>query len=273
MVQVRSWLSTHRYIVYVVAMIVFFCCIQMNLSLMATDSGFDVDYDSGTSGSSDGGVFDIIYLIYMLLRYPIIAIPLGIILLVAFLSETKKPINPESNIHYIMGLTVDDETKKILFQGYQVFYNVQIAWMNFDDKTLQSLLTDEMYQMYRNQMDTLSLKGQQNKMDNFQIVSIQLLSRVTKETTTTTIIALTIRFHDYIVDSNGQVVRGSKSKMVRASYHLTFVENKDAKEVCPNCGATLTSPTYCEYCKSHIQGLSLHMRLAKKEVVTQQIGG
>lgn len=259
--------------------VVFIFMVVAGTSMLATDSGWDVDYDSDSSSSSGGGdlIFLVLRLILLVIEYPVVGIPVCILVIFLLISTLKpkkgKKVDPIQNIHFIEASAFDPNTKAILLRAYQVFYDTQIAWMNFDHEKLRNLLTDELYNTYKNQLDTLQLKGQKNIMDNFILRQIGLQSQTVEENVETTVIFLSISFYDYVVDASGKVVRGKKSTMVTMQYKLTFVANIVAQEVCPSCGAPLTKQNFCEYCRSPIQGLSADMRLAKKEVIHQTTGG
>ena len=50
--------------------------------------------------------------------------------------------------------------------AFNLYKEIQIAWMNFDNDTLRKNTTHEMYNMYTSQLKTLQLKKQQNTMEN-----------------------------------------------------------------------------------------------------------
>lgn len=238
-----------------------------NLNSLATDSGFDVEFDSG--GSGDGG--DISGLIFLAVEHPILTLIIIIIIMIwTKIENNKKRKADGSNSDAIKNSYNDDSTKELLLTAYQMYYDTQMAWMNFDYDKLKSLVTDELYNSYYNQLQTLELKGQKNIMRDFVVQSSQLLSHKQEEDKITVVVGLTVSFYDYIVDSSNKVIRGSDIKKVIMFYHLTFVAGLGSSDKCPNCGAPLDTPSYCDYCKSHIQGLSTGMRLAKKEVIKQK---
>ena len=79
-----------------------------NLSSMRTDSGWDTSYDGGgSSSSSDGDGGDLFFLIYLILEYPIIGIPLCIFLIYsvfASMHPKKITVDPNTNIQYIQNI-------------------------------------------------------------------------------------------------------------------------------------------------------------------------
>ncbi len=166
--------------------------------------------------------------------------------------------------------SLTDEDRKLLELGYNIFVEVQMAWMNFDYEKLRTLVTDDLYNMYSNQLHTLELKGQKNMMHDFVLENRKILSKKLDGDTTVLITEMEIHFYDYIVNENYQVVRGTKNRKVEMTYKLTFVYNEQAKDVCPHCGAQLNGKNICEYCHSTIQSVGNNMKLTKKEATHQK---
>jgi len=166
-----------------------------------------------------------------------------------------------------------EKNEKLLDRGYGIYREVQRAWMNFDYDALRTLVTDELYNSYYNQLQTLELKGQKNVMNNFFLIDEELL-RIDEENGLWTILMrLEVEFNDYIVDSDNKIVRGSNKDKVIMNYLLTFVENEKSEDKCPHCGAKLEEGiTVCNYCKAVIQSTSSQMKLAKKEAISQRPG-
>ncbi len=241
-----------------------------NYSSLATDSGWDSSYDSGSwdsgsswdsdssysSGSSTSLGGDIVVFIVILVV---------IILIVVERTSKRKPLE------VIPTINLSPEDKKLLEECYNIFCQVQIAWTNFDYDKLRYLVTDELFNSYQNQLNVLNLKGQKNIMSNFSYQGGSILSRQTNGTIETVVVRLAVSFNDYVVDQNNNVVRGDAHRLLGMQYDLTFVCNTAAIDLCPNCGAKLdTSATICPYCKGNIQTVRRNMRLSKKNLISQK---
>lgn len=253
--------------IFIIGMILVFSYQNLSYPSLATDSGYDVSYDSGGGSSGDGGgIFD---LIFLFIEYPIPTLILVIIFIIIVSIENSKKRKANGNDTSIVANSYkDEETKKLLLEAYQIFYDTQMAWMNFDYNVLKNLVTDELYNNYHTQLETLKLKGQQNIMRDFKLCEANLLSKKEEENQETIIVSMTVSFYDYIIDTNSKkVLRGKDTQKVTMFYHLTFVKSVEKSDVCPNCGAPLEKSNYCDYCKSHIQGLSTNMRMSKKEMI------
>ena len=68
-------------------------------------------------------------------------------------------------------LNVDEFLKNT----YELYIDVQNAWMNFDYDKLRSLLSDELYNTYSSQLKVLSRKKQKNIMSDFKLISHKIV--------------------------------------------------------------------------------------------------
>ena len=169
------------------------------------------------------------------------------------------------------GLPLTAENRKILDECYEIFVNVQNAWMNFDYDSLRKETTDNLYNTYYNQLQSLVLKGQKNVMSDFELVEYKLIKLSKKNSITTVKMELEVKFYDYIVDSSNKVVRGKKRKKVRMLYDLTYVYNEEAIEECPNCNAKISKEdNICSYCKTTIPSIRGKMKLSTKKCIRQR---
>ena len=130
-------------------------------------------------------------------------------------SEKIKSIDKDLNV---------SEFKTKVFRTYK---DIQTAWMNFDTDTIRKLTTDEIYNMYSSQLETLKLKKQRNIMKDIELIDVKIID-IHKE-------------NDVIT--------------MNIKYKLSFVKsasNNNTEEKCPNCGAPvdIVSSAVCPYCDS-----------------------
>ena len=273
------------------------------------DSGWDFDYDSGGSdwgGSSDWGSSDWgssswdddwsggSYSSGGIMGFAgtfIIFVVVIIIVIISTLSQNKNGgsrsssyVAPSVNlprkltdeeIHAVDPELNIEEFKKL---AYRTYWDIQQAWMEFDYDSLRKYTTDEIYNMYSMQLDTLSVKGQKNIMKDFFLVN-SYISKIDKSNGVEEIdVILTVKFLDYVVDNNNNVVRGSNTQRMEITYRLTLVrtENSDTSDnnFCPNCGAKLEdkASNKCPYCKSVIVANNYTWVMSKKESLNQRRG-
>ena len=251
------------------------------------DSGFDSSYDagspSGSYGSTGDGSLDLIFTIIELLFYlpPWLSIPvlIGIVVCVilSVKSSEKKQRNnmklnhsKEISLEQVNNILKDFEKEKFLQDRYQDYLDIQNAWMNFDYEKLRAKVTDELYNQYEMQLQTLKVKNEQNIMESFDYID-SIITGITEENNQITVTTeLLVAFYDYITKDH-QIVRGSKTKKIYIHYELAYVCNKTTPDICPNCGAKLTDKASqrCDYCGSMIAQVSKDWVLSKKEAKEQ----
>ena len=150
----------------------------------------------------------------------------------------------------------DETLGSLKHMAYEKFVAIQNAWSEFDYDKLRELCTDELYNSYITQLDTLKLKNGKNVMNDFENLMIKVTSVKEEAGNIAVTIYLKARFYDYVINStSGEVTRGTNERKLTNNYIMTFIKSKDAVESkCPNCGAPNkgnTSST-CEYCDSTI---------------------
>ena len=259
------------------------------------DSGFDGSYSGSSSGgfslggfssgsswsgsyyggSSSDGSSDPIVLI----------LPLGITLLIVALaiigSRQKGTSMPTTNLNDVppynpeklKEILPDFDESKFKEEAFEIYQNIQIAWMNFDYNSMRKYVTDEMYNMYKSQLTTLSVKKQTNVMKDFNLLGFNIVGMETKDNIVSLTVIMQIECYDYITNKDGKVVRGTDRRKVIYNYAMTFnkgISNKPNK--CPNCGAPLENlnSSKCPYCDSTIIGENYDWILAKKQVLSQR---
>ena len=256
------------------------------------DSGFDGSYSGGSSGGfsgsswssgsshysgsySGGGSSDPIVLI----------LPLGITLIivaVAIISSRQKgtimptttlknvpPYNPEKLKEYLPNFN-PEEFKN---QAYEIYKKVQVAWMEFDYDSMRKSVTDEMYNMYKTQLTTLSVKKQTNVMKDFSLLGFNIVGMEIKDKTVSLTVTMQVECFDYIVNKEGRVLRGTDKRKVIYNYAMTFNKGISEKQnKCPNCGAPLenVNSSECPYCNSVIISENYDWVLSKKQVLSQR---
>lgn len=218
---------------------------------------------------------------FLIIKYFLLAPSLALKVLFAFpliglwgylvwnIIKTFDEMEKSDKLDKILSGRVSPEDREILDKGYQIYLDVQKAWMDFDYEKMRKLVTDEMFQMYQSQLQTLEIKEEKNVMKDFNRKQSVLLSRKTEKGITTTELLLKVSFYDYIVNKDHKIVRGTNERKVVMTYKLTFVSSTNVTK-CPHCGAKLEKDnTICSYCHTKILSPLGEMKLAKKEVLRQ----
>ena len=180
---------------------------------------------------------------------------------------------------------VEDEIKKLipnfdkyafLKEGFNIYYDIQMAWMNFKLEDIKDKVTDEIYNMYESQLVTLEVKGEQNIMKDFKVVKSYLKDAVVQNNTITITTGYVIQMYDYIIEkSTGKVIRGSSNNKLKIVYEMKFRRTLDENakiDKCPNCGAKIDMNTsgICEYCGSKLVSENTKWVLTEKKTIRQE---
>ncbi len=255
-----------------------------------TDSGFDTSYDSGGSStggyssssdyhssSSTGGDLSSEGVALLLISLAIVFVPIVIISIISIRTDKKlamsldktKSISEEDFKKYIK----DESMEDFLLARYQDYLAIQFAWMEFKNELLSEKTTNELYNQYVMQLETLKIKKQKNIMKDFIYTDSMITDITNKDNQLAVTIELITNFYDYITDETSKVIiRGDNTAKVEMHYQMVFVKNNDVKRTrCPNCGAKLkkTSTDTCEFCKTKITKETEEWLLAKKECLQQ----
>jgi len=254
------------------------------ISSVGADSGFDSSYDfdsdfgSSDFGSSDfgGGSGDGVFIIS---DSPIVLLIVIIVIIMIVYKSNKeqKEIIEKALSSKLELLDVNrySEEKRLEIEAFNIYKELQYAWMNFDEDRIRKLTTDEMYNMYLMQMDTLKVKNQKNIMYDIKYLGSQIINKEEINGQETITINMQISCYDFIIDTNtNKVVRGIANKLNTYSYELTFVKTTDSKEleICPQCGAPVEANNsgICEYCKSTLISNNYTLVMSKKRMLSQR---
>lgn len=160
-------------------------------------------------------------------------------------------------------------------KAFEIYKNIQTAWMNFDEETIKNNTIDELYNMYSSQLKMLKMKKEKNIMDEITLEDVKIYEINKEKDVINLKVFLVVTCYDYVIkEENKSVVRGNKNEKVRISYSLTFIKsaiNKD-KEKCPNCGAEvdMKSSAVCPYCRSVLVREASSYVLGKKTCIWQE---
>lgn len=258
------------------------------------DSDYDYDYDYGDNNYSSLGSHSSSSAdsqeVFFALAFAIIFMFFPIVIINAFfksLKSTKKQIakhiNTIDNSKY-KELTQEQVSKIIPnlnvtefnFKAYQAFYDVQMAWMNFEYDKLKELITDELYNSYVMQLELLKSKNHKNTMKQFELIESHIFELKEENGLYIAKVYLNVRFLDYIENTNtGIIVRGSVNDKVYNTYILTFICSKEKSNnvnYCPRCGAKVEGNVTgtCDYCKSKLINKTYNWVMSKKEKIDQR---
>ena len=104
------------------------------------------------------------------------------------------------------------------------FFRIQAAWMHRDPEKLRPLLTEEMQEVFRKQIEDLRAKRQLNKLENIAVRSIELTEIWQEQGLDYITVRYLANLLDYTVDeASEKIVSGSDSEPVKFEEFWTWV--------------------------------------------------
>ena len=277
-------------IIIIVLISLLSCIINITPQKVKADSGFDSSYDGGSfsSGSSwsSSDYSSSSYHSYgsssysssdFIVMLPIFAFII-IMIIIAIRNQNKTNYQPFNLDHSkelpdekVREYIKDFEKESFLNDRFNDYKKVQEDWMNFNYGSLRENLTDELYNQYEMQLDTLKAKNQKNIMININYQDSMITDVKEENGLITVTMELLVSQIDYI-ESNGRAVRGNKNIPMNMHYELKFVLTDIEINTCPNCGAKLknSASNKCEYCASIVSKVGNKAVLSKKENLRQK---
>lgn len=264
----------------------------IKITKVDADSGFDSSYDSGGSswgGSSDswdsssrwdssdsssgsGKPASLTSLMIVVVLFIVVFVIENEI---SKRKTEKKQIIKSKDMDLDLISKIDPNLNLYEFknEAFNIYKDVQEAWMNLDDGKIRTLTTDELYNMYSMQLDTLRVKNKKNIMKEINLVTASLTNLKIENNIETATVIMTVNCYDYIVDSQNKVVRGNDKNKIEITYELTYIKSVGEKvNKCPNCGAEINddNSTTCEYCRAIITRNTSKWVLSKKQSLNQR---
>ena len=264
----------------------------IKITKVDADSGFDSSYDSGGSswgGSSDswdsssswdssdsssgsGKPASLTSLMIVVVLFIVVFVIENEI---SKRKTEKKQIIKSKDMDLDLISKIDPNLNLYEFknEAFNIYKDVQEAWMNLDDGKIRTLTTDELYNMYSMQLDTLRVKNEKNIMKEINLVTASLTNLKIENNIETATVIMTVNCYDYIVDSQNKVVRGNDKNKIEITYELTYIKSVGEKvNKCPNCGAEIPddNSTTCEYCRAIITRNTSKWVLSKKQSLNQR---
>lgn len=227
--------------------------------------GYGGSYGGGySSGGSYSGELDAAALVATFLVFITLIILLGYIA-----SKAKPPVDDKNK--YLMyafqditeeklkAIMPNDNLEHLKLESFHNFVQIQDAWMNFDYKTLREYCSDELYNTYKSQLETLKIKNGQNIMSEYDNIDTKIIDIKSVNGEIIMTVFMCVEFFDYVINiKTKEITRGTDEHKLLNNYIMTFVmkDSKTSKKItkCPNCGAKIKHNTSgeCEYCNATI---------------------
>lgn len=140
--------------------------------------------------------------------------------------------------------------KKELFERLE---KLLLASSKDDREQIRKQCTKNMAKSYIDEIDLLKKHNQKRVIKDIENVDSKIVDARKNQHATTVTLVQKVKLFDYIVDSNNDVVSGSKTKKQTQAFKLVFVKDQlknNSVKKCSNCGAVVKehSSVKCEYC-------------------------
>ncbi len=236
---------------------------------------------SGGSGSGDGGG-GLFFLIYLAFRYPVIGIPLLIIvgIVMYYSSKNAKSKHMERTIRrgysvqqdrafqeslkYIKDKDPEFEELPLIEKAKTIFLKLQDAWSNQDMKPVRCFVSDGIYERFTQQLEIQKNSLIKNVTKDIKIINTKLITVESDHYFDTVHIMITASAIDYYVRTdNGKQVGGNIMQSEPFTEYWSFLRRPGTKTLsekglfegfCPNCGTPLelSDSIICPSCKAVI---------------------
>ena len=107
---------------------------------------------------------------------------------------------------------------------FELYKEVQITWMNFDLKNLKELVSKEMFDKYKEQLEKLKQVNQKNMMEKIEFKSNKIVGVYIDNNNETIECEMKIDCFDYIIDNEEKVIKGKKDKYNSYTYKLVVTK-------------------------------------------------
>jgi Tim44-like domain len=154
-----------------------------------------------------------------------------------------------------------------------IFNELQAAWSTLNWERARPHETDNIFQMHQYWIDAYKRQHLRNIIEQCAVYAMQPVKIQQDAFYQGITLRIWAQGLDYTVDSNGQVVAGSRQKVRRWSEYWTFIRSRGAKGPakadlnCPNCGSPLkvNATGICEFCGGKITSGEFDWVLSKIE--------
>ena len=150
-----------------------------------------------------------------------------LILIIPYIIISKKVLKKRLKNKILKAQEIDknlneENISKELFNTYK---DIQIAWMDFDYKTLKDLVSEEIYNKYEKQLEELKTKNQKNIMDNIEFKSNKITDISIENNIETIECEMNVTCIDYIIENEDKLIKGKKDKFCNYKYKLVYTKN------------------------------------------------
>lgn len=154
-------------------------------------------------------------------------------------------------------LKYDEDFSESKFITYvnNVFIQIYTALMTKEIENIKHFVTENVYQILEDKVAELKSQGLIQMYDELNVASTDILSYQIENNQMMIQVRILSRYLDYIVDEDGNYIRGNNESRVSKNNELTFIKKINFQKAgtvnkCPGCGASIdvNKTGLCPYC-------------------------
>lgn len=163
---------------------------------------------------------------------------------------------------------------KFINARYNDFLEIKRAYITNDRFKLKRKLTDQLYNMYIQQIDMNHARGEVHTIRDTRYRGAVIKNIEQINTMMILTMELKVCYFEYL-EKNNVLLSGNKNKKVICYYELKFITDlQNFVSKCPKCGATShdTFKRVCEYCNHPVEETDLVWLLKQENIVIKSYG-
>lgn len=162
----------------------------------------------------------------------IIYIFILIIYIFIFKTTINKKIkkNIKLKISNIKKIDLLFDEKAFLNKSFDIYKDIQIAWCNFKLYKIKNIISEELFNKYKEQIDKLKSAKQKNIMDKIELKSNKIVNIKIENNIEIIECEMNVICYDYIIDNEEKIIKGQKDKKHNYTYKLVFNKDMDSNK-------------------------------------------
>ena len=154
-------------------------------------------------------------------------------------------------------LKVDPSFSESMFKTKvdNTFVMLFTSVMTKEMDNVKHMLSEEVFNKYNTYVQELISKEETQMYDMLNVAETEITNVEITDELIKINVSLLSKAYDYVMDKNGNIIKGQDQRREEIRYHLTFTKKlafKNHKDVrkCPGCGASINTNLSgkCEYC-------------------------
>lgn len=159
----------------------------------------------------------------------IILIAISLIIVTTIITKIKiknrKPIKKIEISHNdpLLEKKVLNDKEEIQINAFNLIKEIKIAKMNLDIDKIKNIATNNVYNLYETQIETLKNKQQKNIVGQIKYIKSYITNTANNNQTIN--LRVVIECFDYIINNKNNIVKGKYNRKVLQTYEIEMINN------------------------------------------------